>query len=44
MSLKMDYENDNGKDDVTDRSEDEDLEMNSNEESYIPMRACQQTR
>ena len=33
VSLKMDHENDNGKDDVTDSSDDKDSEMSNNEES-----------
>ena len=34
MSLKMDYKTDNGKDDVTNSSDNEDSEMSTNEESY----------
>ena len=44
MSLKMDYETDNGKDDVIDNSDDEDSEMSSDEVSYTPMRTLQQRR
>ena len=44
MSLKIDYKTDNGKDDVSDSSDGEDSEMNSNEESDTPMRTYQQTR